>query len=144
VGWRTKTDSGRGDGITTVERDRIKALERESRQLRKANEILMKASAYFTQAELGRPFRKWSILSKSIGISVGVEPICEILQIAASQIVPSTFYAHLAVARYPDLASDCVNRDSELRPQMKQVWEDNRSVYEARKLWHACAARDMI
>jgi transposase-like protein len=44
--------------VTTTERDRIKALERENRQLRQANEILKKASAYFAQAELDRPFRK--------------------------------------------------------------------------------------
>ena len=43
---------------TTAERDRIKALERENRQLRQANEILRKASAYFAQAELDRLFRK--------------------------------------------------------------------------------------
>ena len=49
---------GRRDGITTAERDRIKALERENRQLRQANEILKKAPAYFAQAELDRPFRK--------------------------------------------------------------------------------------
>ncbi|MCL4168043.1 UNVERIFIED_CONTAM: hypothetical protein GTU68_056837, partial [Idotea baltica] len=55
---RAETDSGLRDGITTAERDRIKALERENRQLRQANEILKKASAYFAQAELDRPFRK--------------------------------------------------------------------------------------
>lgn len=55
---RSETDSGRRDGVTTAERDRIKALERENRQLRQANEILKKASAYFAQAELDRPFRK--------------------------------------------------------------------------------------
>jgi transposase-like protein len=44
--------------VTTAERDRIKELERENRQLRQANEILKKASAYFAQAELDRPFRK--------------------------------------------------------------------------------------
>ena len=44
--------------VTTTERDRIKELERENRQLRQANEILKKASAYFAQAELDRPFRK--------------------------------------------------------------------------------------
>ena len=56
--WRAETDSGRRDGVTTAERDRIKALERENRQLRQANEIRKKASAYFAQAELDRPFRK--------------------------------------------------------------------------------------
>ena len=44
--------------MTTAERDRITELERENRQLRQANEILKKASAYFAQAELDRPFRK--------------------------------------------------------------------------------------
>lgn len=53
-----ETDTGQRDGVTTAERDRIKELERENRQLRQANEILKKASAYFAQAELDRPFRK--------------------------------------------------------------------------------------
>ena len=44
-------------GKTSEERDRIKALERENRELRQANEILRKASAYFAQAELDRRFR---------------------------------------------------------------------------------------
>ncbi len=47
-----ETDSGLRGGITTAERDRIKELERENRQLRQANEILKKASAYFAQAEI--------------------------------------------------------------------------------------------
>ena len=53
-----ETDSGTRGGMTTAERDRIRELERENRQLRQANEILKKASAYFAQAELDRPFRK--------------------------------------------------------------------------------------
>ena len=48
-----------------------------------------------------------------------------------------TFYAHLAIERDPELASDRAKRDADLRPAMKRVWEDNRSVYGARKLWHA-------
>jgi len=62
----------------------------------------------------------------------GVEPICRVLQIA-----PSTFYAHLTVDNDLAKASDRVKRDAELRPEMKRVWKDNRSVYGARKLWHA-------
>ena len=49
---QAEKDSGMRDGVTTEERDRIKALEREVRELRQANEILRKASAYFAQAEL--------------------------------------------------------------------------------------------
>ena len=47
-------DSGRRPGLTTEERERLKALERENRELKRANEILRKASAYFAQAELDR------------------------------------------------------------------------------------------
>jgi len=46
------------DGVTTEERDRIRAPEREVRELRQANGILRKASAYFAQAERDRPL-KW-------------------------------------------------------------------------------------
>jgi transposase len=47
-------DTGLRDGITGEERDRIKALEREVKELRRANEILKLASAFFAQAELDR------------------------------------------------------------------------------------------
>src|SRR5688572_28774276 len=47
-------DQGLRGGLTTAERDRVKALEQENRELRRANEILRKASAYFAQAELDR------------------------------------------------------------------------------------------
>lgn len=55
---QSERDAGQRDGVTTQERDRIRALEREVRELRQANEILRKASAYFAQAELDRPMRK--------------------------------------------------------------------------------------
>ena len=51
---RTARDSGRRAGPTTDEQEKIKALEREVRELRRTNEILRKASAYFAQAELDR------------------------------------------------------------------------------------------
>ena len=50
-------DRGETGGLTTVESERIKQLERENRELRNANAILRKASAYFAQAELDRPLR---------------------------------------------------------------------------------------
>jgi transposase len=50
-------DTGQRPGPTTAEEERIKALEREVRELRKANEILRLASAFFAQAELGRHFK---------------------------------------------------------------------------------------
>jgi transposase-like protein len=59
-GWvrQAERDQGLRAGPTSDDRERIKTLEREVRELRQANEILRKASAYFAQAELDRPFRK--------------------------------------------------------------------------------------
>src|SRR5688572_19473620 len=55
-GWvrQAERDQGLRAGPTTDDRERIKALEREVRELRQANEILRKVSAYFAQAELDR------------------------------------------------------------------------------------------
>ncbi len=55
---QAQRDAGERPGPTSAEKARIKELEREVRELRQANEILKKASAYFAQAELDRPFRK--------------------------------------------------------------------------------------
>jgi transposase len=54
---KTEIDSGRRSGVPSEMVDRLKALERENRELRQANEILRKASAYFAQAELDRRFK---------------------------------------------------------------------------------------
>jgi len=55
-GWvrQAERDQGLRAGTTSEERERLKVLERENRELRRANEILRKASAYFAQAELDR------------------------------------------------------------------------------------------
>ena len=55
---KAEVDSGRRAGVPTDLADKLKALERENRELRQANEILRKASAYFAQAELDRPFKR--------------------------------------------------------------------------------------
>ena len=51
---QTEVDVGKRPGTTTDEQERIRALERENRELRRANEILKLASAFFAQAELDR------------------------------------------------------------------------------------------
>jgi transposase len=55
---QAERDQGLRAGPTSEEQERIKALERENRELRQANEILRKASAYFAQAELDRPLKR--------------------------------------------------------------------------------------
>jgi transposase len=54
---QAQVDQGQRDELNTPDRERLKALEREIRELRQANEILRKASAYFAQAELDRRFK---------------------------------------------------------------------------------------
>jgi transposase-like protein len=55
---KVEVDTGQRGGITTEMAEKMKALERENRELKQANEILRKASAYFAQAALDRPFKK--------------------------------------------------------------------------------------
>jgi len=54
---QSERDLGLAPGLTTGERERLKELERENRELRQTNEILRKASAFFAQAELDRKRR---------------------------------------------------------------------------------------
>jgi transposase len=54
---RHEVDSGTCEGVTTVDAQRMKELERENKELRRANEILKVASAFFAQAELDRRFK---------------------------------------------------------------------------------------
>jgi transposase len=56
---RAERDQGIRGGLTSDDRARLKQLERENRELKRANEILRKASAFFAQAELDRPVKKW-------------------------------------------------------------------------------------
>ena len=55
---KVEVDKGKRAGVPTDVAEKLKALERENRELRQANEILRKASAYFAQAELDRPFKR--------------------------------------------------------------------------------------
>ena len=61
----------------------------------------------------------------------GVEPICRVLPIA-----PSTYYAHAAVARDPELASDRAKQDAIDLEDIKRVYKKSKGRYEARKVWH--------
>ena len=61
----------------------------------------------------------------------GVESICRVLPIA-----PSTFYHQLACRADPSKASARYQRDTELRSEIKRVWDENYQVYGVRKAWH--------
>ena len=68
---RAEADQGIRGGMSTSDRERLKELERENRELKRANEILRKASAYFAQVELDRRSKWWRYLSISIENSMG-------------------------------------------------------------------------
>ena len=70
---------------------------------------------------------------------LGVEPICKVLPIAQS-----TFYAHAAILKNPDLASDRAKRDADLNPEIKRFWEENNEVYGIRKVWHQMQRRSSL
>lgn len=67
---QAERDSGRRPGLTTDERQRLRDLEREDRELKRANKILRKASAFFAQAKLDRRAKSWSC-STSTGTRMG-------------------------------------------------------------------------
>ena len=68
---RAEVDAGARDGVTTADAQRMKELERENKELRRANEILKVASAFFAQAELDRRLKSWGPLSTSSAMLSG-------------------------------------------------------------------------
>ena len=127
---QAERDQGQRPGATTDERERIKALERENRELRQANEILRKASAYFAQAELRPPMEAMISFVDAYRDDYGVEPICRVLEIA-----PSTYHAHAARRAEPETAPARVKRDTTLSVEIKRVFNENFQVYGVRKVW---------
>ncbi len=92
-GWvrQAEVDGGQRPGVPTAEQRRIAELERENRELRRANEILKAASAYFA-AELCRPSPdEVTRMIDKLRARFGVEPICRVLEVPAS-----SYYAHKA------------------------------------------------
>ncbi|HEX7749079.1 MAG TPA: IS3 family transposase [Bordetella sp.] len=127
---REEVDSGARPGVTTAEAQRVKELEREVKELRRANEILKLASAFFGPGGARPPIQVLKVFIDEHRDRFGVEPICRVLQVA-----PSGYRRRVAVDRNPALRSARAKRDAELVPQVEQVWQDNMQVYGADKVW---------
>ncbi|MEQ1713870.1 MAG: IS3 family transposase [Hyphomicrobium sp.] len=138
-GWvrQHERDTGQREGLNTVEKERIKALERENRELRQANEILRKASAYFCPGGARPPLQAMKAFIDEHRHVHGVEPICKALPIA-----PSTYYAHAAREADPALRSRRAKTDEALMPQVQRVWDENFEVYGVRKVWRQLRRED--
>ncbi|HLL22855.1 MAG TPA: IS3 family transposase, partial [Kofleriaceae bacterium] len=128
---QAEKDTGQRPGLTTNEREHMKQLESEVRELKRANEILRKASAYFGPGGARPPTKVMVAFINEHRDAYGVEPICDVLPIA-----PSTYYEHRARAEDPARRPAREKRDEELRPQVQRVWDDNHAVYGANKVWH--------
>ncbi|WP_414674639.1 IS3 family transposase [Marinobacter sp.] len=127
---RAEVDNGERPGTTTAEAQRMKDLERENKELRRANDILRTASGFFRPGGARPQAEVINAYIDQHRDSYGVEPICKVLQVA-----PSAYRRHAARQRNPELRSDRARRDEVLMPQIKRVWNDNLKVYGADKVW---------
>jgi hypothetical protein len=116
----------------TDEAARVRELEEEVRELRRANEILKRAGHFLRGGARPPTAQVVAFIDAHRdavveGRPLGVEPICRVLQVA-----PSTYYA----AKNRPL-SQRARRDAELTPKLVGLWRDNYRVYGARRLWKA-------
>ncbi|WP_189389289.1 IS3 family transposase [Buttiauxella sp. B2] len=124
-------NNGAGDGgLTGDERQRLKALEQEVRELRRSNDILRQASAYFCEGGVRPSVEKIMPLLDTLSGSHGVGPVCHELNIA-----PSTYYRHREYRQHPEKRSQRDRRDEQLKPEIQRVYDENYSVYGIRKVW---------
>ncbi|WP_375142809.1 IS3 family transposase [Aquincola tertiaricarbonis] len=127
---RAEVDAGVREGVTTSEAERVKELEREVRELRKANEILKLASAFFGPGGARPPPQVLKAFVDRHRQEFGVESICRVLQIA-----PSAYWRHASRQRNPALRSRRAQRDACLVLEVQRVWQANMQVYGADKVW---------
>ncbi|ELR7806746.1 IS3 family transposase [Escherichia coli] len=124
-------DTGGGDGgLTTAERQRLKELERENRELRRSNDILRQASAYFGEGGVRPSLEKMMPLLDKLREQYGVGPLCSELHIA-----PSTYYHCQQQRHHPDKRSARAQRDDWLKKEIQRVYDENHKVYGVRKVW---------
>ncbi|WP_410053950.1 IS3 family transposase [Escherichia coli] len=124
-------DTGGGDGgLTTAERQRLKELERENRELHRSNNILRQASAYFCEGGVRPPLEKIMPLLDKLREQYGVGPVCSELHIA-----PSTYYHCQQQRHHPDKRCTRAQRDDWLKREIQRVYDENHQVYGVRKVW---------
>ena len=130
--WVRQAERDGGKRAAPATDDRQRLLERENRELRRANEILRKASAFFAAAELDRRLRGCILVSfiDEHRHAYGVEPICAVLPIA-----PSTYYAWLRRRGDPASRAARVQRDEVLQAAIRRSWAARQRLYGARKVW---------
>ncbi|MFF5182030.1 IS3 family transposase [Micromonospora sp. NPDC000316] len=134
---QAETDAGQRPGTTSSDAERLAALEREVRELRRANQIL-RSAAFFLRGGVGPSVAVRVGFVDSQKAEHGVQPVLQALEGTPAQIAPSTYYT--AKTRPASARS---RRDEELTAMIEQVHADNYGVYGARKIWHELRRRGM-
>ena len=127
---KAEVDSGARAGVPTDMAEKLKALERENRELRQANEILRKASRLFCPGGARPPVQAMIAFIDDHREAHGVEPICKVLPIA-----PSTYHAHVAKRRRSRPAVGAGEAGCGPEARDARVFEENFGVYGVRKVW---------
>ncbi|MGO1354674.1 MULTISPECIES: IS3 family transposase [Brachybacterium] len=129
-GWvrQSQIDAGSRPGTTTDDAQKLVELEKEVRELRRANAILRSASG-FLRGGARPPLQVTCSFIDEHKEEFGVEPICTTLREAGVQIAPSTYYA-----RQQREPSARARRDEVLKEEIAQVHHDNLRVFGARKM----------
>ncbi|WP_156473185.1 IS3 family transposase [Pseudorhodoferax sp. Leaf265] len=136
---RAEVDTGAREGVTSSETQRMKELEREVKELRRANEILKLASAFFGPGGARPPTEVVKAFIDQHRKAFGVEPLCKVLQVA-----PSAYRRHAALLREPHRRCARAKRDEMLMPQIQRVWQANMQVYGADKVWRQLAREGVV
>ncbi|HIA9323279.1 TPA: IS3 family transposase [Escherichia coli] len=124
-------DTGSGDGgLTTAERQRLKELDRENRELRRSNDILRLGFRLFCEGGVRPPLEKIMPLLDKLREQYGVGPVCSELHIA-----PSTYYHCQQQRHHPDKRSARAQHDDWLKKEIQRVYDENHQVYGVRKVW---------
>jgi transposase-like protein len=141
-GWvkQAQIDAGARPGVSSDDRRRLVDLERENRELRRANAILKTASAFSRRSSTAHRHAREVIEEhrhdRIDGAEFGVEPICRVLWEHGCLIAPSSYYA----ARTRP-ACDRVIRDAELPGQIRRVHADNYGVMGPARCGVSCAGK---
>ncbi|QIO08592.1 IS3 family transposase [Acinetobacter lanii] len=112
------------------DQERIKQLERENKELQRANEILRKAAGFFRPGGARPPTQIMVDFIHNNKELYGVEAICRILPIA-----PSTYYRTLDLADNPEHRAKRDLHDLHHAEQIKRIWKESSGRYGVRKVW---------
>ena len=127
---QAERDQGQRLGATTDERERIKALERESSRAAPGQRDPAQGQRVFCPGGARPPMEAMISFVDAYRDNHGVEPICKVIAIA-----PSTYHPHVARRAQPETAPARVKRDTLLSAEIKRVYDANFQVYGVRKVW---------